>query len=233
MRGGRGQPLLIVILAWNRPESLRRLLNSLERADYGAAPASMEVRFALDATGNMTMDSEMDAVIDALRWPHGDVLVRCVRSLRLRRSCLASPLCAVCRRRTARAGLRENILGSWTGAEGRPAVMLEDDIEVSALWWHWAQAGLKRYAHLPAVVGVSLFTPDDMNEAYENGGTHEGGRWKPSCGWQSRYYRRSAAQHTASAVLFGQPCSWGAVLLPEHWRAWRTPTPTPTPTANL
>ena len=94
--------------------------------------------------------------------------------------------------------------------------MLEDDIEVSALWWHWAQAGLKRYAHLPAVVGISLFTPDDMNEAYENGGTHEGGRWKPSCGWQSRYYRRSAAQHSASAVLFGQPCSWGAVLLPEH-----------------
>ena len=138
MRGGRGQPLLIVILAWNRPESLRRLLDSLERADYGAAPASMEVRFALDATGNTTMDSEMDAVIDALRWPHGDVFVR---------------------RRTARAGLRENILGSWTGAEGRPGVMLEDDIEVSALWWHWAQAGLKRYAHLPAVVGVSLFTP--------------------------------------------------------------------------
>ena len=82
MRRGRGQPLLIVILAWNRPESLRRLLNSLERADYGAAPASMEVRFALDATGNTTMDSEMDAVIDALRWPHGDVLVRCARSLR-------------------------------------------------------------------------------------------------------------------------------------------------------
>ena len=97
MRGGRGQPLLIVILAWNRPESLRRLLNSLERADYGAAPASMEVRFALDATGNMTMDSEMDAVIDALRWPHGDVLVRCARSLR-RAAALphrVAPLCCV------------------------------------------------------------------------------------------------------------------------------------------
>ena len=79
MRGGDGQPLLIVILAWNRPESLRRLLASLERADYGAAPASMEVRFALDGTGNTTMDSEMDAVIDALHWPHGDVLVRCAR----------------------------------------------------------------------------------------------------------------------------------------------------------
>ena len=124
------------------------------------------------------------------------------------------------RRRTARAGLRENILGSWTGAEGRPGVMLEDDVEVSALWWHWAQAGLRRYAHLPAVVGVSLFTSDDMNEAYENGGTNGAGGWEPSCGWQSRYYRSSAAQHTASAVLFGQPCSWGAVLLPNHWRAF-------------
>jgi len=125
------------------------------------------------------------------------------------------------RRRTTRAGLRENILGSWTGAEGRPGVMLEDDVEVSALWWHWAQASLSRYAHLPAVVGVSLFTPDDMNEAYENGGSHgAGGRWEPSCEWQSRYYRRSAAHDTASAVLFGQPCSWGAVLLPDHWRAF-------------
>eukprot|EP00964_Phaeocystis_antarctica_P155983 scaffold125440_cov69-Phaeocystis_antarctica.AAC.3 len=94
MRGG-GQPLLIVILAWNRPESLRRLLNSLERADYGAGPASMEVRFALDSTGNTTMDSEMDAVIDALRWPHGDVLVRCAR-LRQRPSCLGSLRRACC-----------------------------------------------------------------------------------------------------------------------------------------
>ena len=97
-------------------------------------------------------------------------------------------------------------MGSWTGAEGRPGVMLEDDVEVSALWWHWAQAGISRYAHLPAVVGVSLFTPDDMNEAYENGGTNGAGGWEPSCGWQSRYYRRSAAHDTASAVLFGQPC---------------------------
>ena len=199
MGGGAGQPLLIVILAWNRPESLRRLLNSLKLADYGAAPASMEVRFALDGTGNTTMDNEMNAVIDTLRWPHGNVFVR---------------------RRTARAGLRENVLGSWTGAEGRPGVMLEDDIEVSALWWHWAQAGLSRYAHLPALVGVSLFTPDDMNEAYENGGTRGAGGWEPSCSWQSRSYRRGAAHDTASAVLFGQPCSWGAVLLPDHWRAF-------------
>ena len=67
--------------------------------------------------------------------------------------------------------------------------MLEDDVEVSALWWHWAQAGLRRYAHLPAVVGVSLFTPDDMNEAYENGGTNGAGGWEPSCGWQRKRRR--------------------------------------------
>ena len=197
----QGRPLLVVILAWNRPESLRRLLASLERADYGDAPAPIEVRFALDHTGNETLDGEMDAVIDALRWPHGDVLVR---------------------RRTAHAGLRVNILGSWTGAEGRPGVMLEDDIELSSFWWQWTQAGLARYAGLPAVVGVSLFTPDDMNEAYENGGSHgANGKWVPSCGWQSTHYRKSAPETTASAVLWGQPCSWGAVLLPEHWRRFQ------------
>ena len=120
MRGGDGQPLLIVILAWNRPESLRRLLASLERADYGAAPASMEVRFALDGTGNTTMDSEMDAVIDALHWPHGDVLVRCARrALRRRRSCPGSLRRTYCAQAPDRKGwaAREH-LGIVDGRRG-------------------------------------------------------------------------------------------------------------------
>ena len=61
-----------------------------------------------------------------------------------------------------------------------------------------------------------------MNEAHENGRSHgANGKWVPSCGWQSTHYRKSAPETTASAVLWGQPCSWGAVLLPEHWRRFQ------------
>lgn len=194
-----GRPLLIVIVAWNRPDSLRRLLRSLEQADYSAEPASMEVRFALDGAENATTDAAIDAAIDTFDWPHGDVLVR---------------------RRTRRAGLRDNVLGSWTGEEGRPAVMLEDDIEVSALWWQWAQSALERYSALPAVVGVSLYTPDDLNEAYMNGNVRGAdGAIGPACGWQQEAFEGGG--RGASAVLFAQPCSWGAVYLPAPWAAFR------------
>lgn len=207
-----GRPLLIVVIAWNRPESLRRLLRSLEQADYGAAPSSMELWFALDGAENATVDTAIDDVIDAMRWPYGDTLVR---------------------RRARRAGLRDNVLGSWTGDEGRAAVMLEDDIEVSELWWHWTQAALDQYTALPSVVGVSLFTPDDLNEAFDNGsGGSVGpdGRTTRSCHWQADHLKRggggggsdgASERAGVSAVLFGQPCSWGAVYLPEAWRSFR------------
>ena len=198
------RPLLIVVIAWNRPESLRRLLRSLETAEYGTG-AEMELRFALDGAENATVDTAIDEVIGAMHWPYGATLVR---------------------RRARRAGLRDNVLGSWTGDEGRAAVMLEDDIEVSALWWHWTQAALDRYAALPAVVGVSLFTPDDMNEPFDNGSGER-------CQWQADHLKPpsppkrgggsdgAVSRAGVSAVLFGQPCSWGAVYLPGAWRSFR------------
>ena len=113
--------------AGNRPASLQRLLRSLERADYGSGPAPMEVRFALDAAENQTMDAEIDSCVRGLQWPHGPVRVR---------------------RRHVRAGLRDNVLGAWTPTDEEspaPAVFLEDDVEVSTRWWHWVQASFHAY----------------------------------------------------------------------------------------
>ena len=131
------------------------------------------------------------------------------------------------RRRLVHVGLRENVLGAWTPADEEhvaPAIFLEDDVEVSALWWHWVQAGLREYAADPALksqlMGISLYTPDDMNEPYENGGTHVDQKWVPSCGWQG-LHAKSKRTGSASAVLFGQPCSWGALYFPWHWASFR------------
>jgi len=63
---------------------------------------------------------------------------------------------------------------------------------------------------------VSLFTPDDMNEPYDNGGKRGPNGWEPSCGWQA-LHSKSKKPGAAAAVLFSQPCSWGALYFPEHW----------------
>ena len=132
VRNRSAVPLIVVLIAWNRPASLGRLLRSLERAEYGEGPSPMELRFALDASSNTTVDQEIDALIEGVQWPHGAVRVR---------------------RRLKHAGLRKNVLGAWTpddergsSSHGRPAVFLEDDIEVSPLWWLWAQSALRAYA---------------------------------------------------------------------------------------
>ena len=189
--------LTVIIIAWNRPASLGRLLTSLESAAYPAGMPQVNVRFALDHAANGTVDAAMDATIAAFVWPHGEVRVR---------------------RRRAHAGLRDNVLGAWRPASDSdpPAVFLEDDIELSPLWWHWLQAALQRYAS-PArsgLMGVSLFTPDKLNEPYRNRDDFHHG-----CAWQA-LHARSKSEDASSALLFAQPCSWGALYLASAWRAF-------------
>jgi hypothetical protein len=136
-------PLHVVVVGFNRPHSLARLVRSLASAEY-AEGASISVRFALDFAANASVDAAIDDVVHSLAWPHGAVSIR---------------------RRRQHAGLRDNILGAWQPrAHAAPALFLEDDLEVSSLWWRWVQACLGRYASPPPpeLIGISLFTPDDM-----------------------------------------------------------------------
>lgn len=185
-------PLHVVVVGFNRPHSLARLVRSLASAEY-AEGASISVRFALDFAANASVDAAIDDVVHSLAWPHGAVSIR---------------------RRRQHAGLRDNILGAWQPrAHAAPALFLEDDLEVSSLWWRWVQACLGRYASPPPpeLIGISLFTPDDMNEPFVNAYPHG----QPACQWQASHAR---ARGGASAVLFGQPCSWGAVYFAAPWR---------------
>jgi hypothetical protein len=198
-------PLHIVVIGYARPESMARLVRSLLGAEYPPS-ANMSVAFALDGTGNSTLDGELDAVIRLLaEWPFGPVALR---------------------RRDLRAGLRDNVLGAWRPPSDTspPALLLEDDVELSPLWYHWTQACLQRYLPRerglpPGLLGVSLYTPDDMNEAYVNGYLTDPstGTRRPACAWQAAHARASSPS-SSSAVLFGQPCSWGALYFAAGWR---------------
>ena len=204
MAGWDSRALHVVIVGWNRPTSLARLVTSLRDADYGrTAPAPMSVAFALDFAGNASVDREIDAVVESLAsaWPHGEVRVR---------------------RRRSRAGLRDNVLGAWRPATGDPpALFLEDDLELSPLWWHRVQACLRQYASplSPSLLGVSLYTPDDMNEPFVNSYLRDTatGKETPACAWLAQH-ARGAVGERKPAVLFGQPCSWGALYFSDGWR---------------
>lgn len=201
-------PIHVVLVGWNRPQSLARLVTSLRNADYGSSGselAHISVAFALDYANNASIDREMSSVVSTLAaaWPHGEVRVR---------------------RRRAHTGLRDNILGAWqplADADAPPALFLEDDIELSPLWWHWVQACLRRYASSPppGLLGISLYTPDDMNEPFVNGYL-EGPMGKhtvPACEWMSQH-GRSKSPNASSAVFYAQPCSWGALYFASGWR---------------
>ena len=191
------RPLHVVVIGFNRPASLARLLHSLEQADYGGSPRSISIVLALDQPSNRTIDCEIDALAHGFRWPHGELRVR---------------------RRRKWAGLRDNVLGAWvpTSDDSPPAVFLEDDVEVSPLWWHWVQAAMLRYATPAALadglIGISLFTPDELNEPYRN----RGGR--DACGWQARHARSHPVGARLPAVRWAQPCSWGALYFAGAWR---------------
>ena len=209
--------LAVVIVGWNRPASLHRLVHSLLHAEYPRDTARMDVHFALDHTGNSSVDNAMDAVVDSLSqaWPHGAVRVE---------------------RRNRHAGLRDNILGAWQpqADSDPPALILEDDLELSSLWWHWVQACLVRYQTIRVdgqmdtasrrLLGISLHTPDDMNEQYINSYRRiPGGERVPACSWQGSHARARGARASSdmaptSAIRFGQPCSWGALYFAAGWR---------------
>ena len=194
-------PLHLVIIGWNRPHSLARLVASIRDADYGRnTRVPVTIAFALDHAENATVDGEMDAVVDALArvWPHGEVRVR---------------------RRRTRAGLRDNVLGAWRPASdtAAPAVFLEDDIELSPLWWHWVQACLRRYASPPrtGLLGISLYTPDDMNEQFTNGPYRDAsGKSLMPCDWQAQHARArrvGVGRRLWPAVLVGRALLCGGL----------------------
>lgn len=179
--------LTVVAITWRRPESLTRLLTSLRQSFYFGDHVNL--RFEVDG-GH---DNETAAIVRAGvgRWPFGEA------SHRLRQK---------------NVGLATAVLESYNpaaGADHEYAVLLEDDIEVSASFYGWLKYTLLAFRHGrqsardPRLLGVSLYTPR-LEEL-------------------ARPRRRLTHYATLGGRPFAQqlPCSWGALYFPEHWRRFR------------
>jgi len=181
----------LIVFGKDRLASLRRLLLSLLDADYTVLPrGSVDLQVEIDQS---PLQADVRAYLSRFRWPHGALSVSYSQVAR---------------------GLRGSITRAWSPASlNEFAIFLEDDIEVSRFFLHWAVPAIRHYyygAHSTlrdnTIVGVSLYSP-------KWSAVHDTPFAAPDT-------EEAQAAGTPRAYLFQQPCSWGAVYFPTHWRSF-------------
>jgi hypothetical protein len=137
--------LLIKLLAYDRPAPLLRCLRSLAAADYEGDRVALHV--LLDhrpPNSSLAASREILHAVDAFRWPHGEKRVHY---------------------RAANAGLQAQWIEAWwPGSDDEFAFVVEDDLEVSPLYYRFLKRVVMRYYYdrenySPYVFGASLQRP--------------------------------------------------------------------------
>ena len=111
----------ISIITNDRPNSLRRLLESLSDSRYFGDKLNIRINIEQDA------DYETLELVDRWNWEHGSVSVT---------------------RRVIHAGLLPAVVESWyPHSDHSYGLILEDDVEVSPLFYGWLKMNLLRYRY--------------------------------------------------------------------------------------
>ncbi|KAI8364368.1 uncharacterized protein BYT42DRAFT_506352 [Radiomyces spectabilis] len=176
----------LVVITDRRPHSLSRLLQSTGRSYYLGDKVDLMVHMEQSA------DRATRMLINSFQWRHGSKIVR---------------------HRIRKGGLMPAIIESWyPDHDDDYAVLLEDDIEVSPLFYAWAKYSVLQYRYSGdaeasrLMYGVSLYSPRNL-ELWPQG--------------RRPFHPRQALQDyypSRMPYLSQVPCSWGAVYFPEHWR---------------
>jgi hypothetical protein len=127
----KSQHPVIVIAAYNRPASIRRILRSVNDAVY---PHPVKLIISIDNNGQ---NQDVFEIASDFEWKHGQKQVIY---------------------HNARLGLRKHIIscGNLTSEYGS-AIILEDDLFVSPYFYHYAIKALEFYENEPLISGISLY----------------------------------------------------------------------------
>lgn len=190
----------IKILAFDRPESMQRLLNSLENAYY-PANSKLTLIVSIDNYDSKNVDEptissreESIRLAKKFHFSHGEYYLELVKSPR-------------------------GLVGQWTQSwdpksEGEIMVIFEDDLSVSRHWFIWLQEALKKY-----YIDSSNFDPRLFGISLQNQHTILG---------ESVF--RKYGQETPADLVAGNTSfyryqlvgTWGTVLFPRHWKEFTT-----------
>lgn len=179
----------LVVITDRRPTSLTRLLESTNTAFY-LGDDTIELVIHLEQSS----DNVTQGLAQGFQWDHGKKKVR---------------------HRIRKGGLMPAIVESWFPSDNdNYGVLLEDDIELSPLFYAWSKYNILKYRYSPEekeayqyIYGVSLYSPRNLELLPE-------GRlaFNPEPVLENNAYSKRSPYATQI------PCSWGAVYFPEHWR---------------
>ncbi|EIE88405.1 hypothetical protein G6F46_008071 [Rhizopus delemar] len=177
----------LVIITDRRPHSLSRLLQSAGKSKYLGDRVDLMIHMEQSA------DRATRMLVNSFVWKQG------VKFLR---------------HRVKKGGLMPAIVESWYPSHNDEyAVLLEDDIEVSPLFYVWSKYSILKYRYsgnkdaYRLMYGISLYAPRNL-ELVPSGRVS----FDPNSVLLPAHY----APQTPYASQI--PCSWGAVYFPEHWR---------------
>ncbi|KAJ7245153.1 hypothetical protein B0H12DRAFT_1127983 [Mycena haematopus] len=182
----------ISIITQDRPQSLERLLSSLTRGRYFGD--SVGLRMNLEQSSNF----ETIRIVGTYQWSHGTVFTH---------------------RRVVHGGLLPAVVESWyPNSNDSYGILLEDDVEVSPLFYAWIKMGILRYRYgetrnqTARLFGISLYQQKNIE-------LHPDGRkaFDPR-----KLFAKNNIPDPSTPYLSQIPCSWGAVYFPEHWREFHT-----------
>jgi glycosyltransferase involved in cell wall biosynthesis len=123
--------IAIIVIAYNRPDSIGRLLKSLDSANYSDEQPTLIL--SIDNCG----DRSVLDVAEAFDWKHGDKQVRFHEE---------------------RLGLRRHVLSCGDLSSDYDAVIvLEDDLYVSEDFYRYTRAAIGNYNGVAECAGVSLY----------------------------------------------------------------------------
>lgn len=141
-----------------------------------------------------TSDPQTLQVIQDFAWDHGSVTIH---------------------RRVLHGGLLPAVVESWyPNSDDSYGLMLEDDIELSPLFYAWSKMALLHYRYgreedkLSQLFGISLYQQKSLELRPE--GRH---RFNPRT-----TFAAAGLPRLTTPYLSQIPCSWGAIYFPEHWR---------------
>ncbi|KAG2743228.1 hypothetical protein P692DRAFT_201841865 [Suillus brevipes Sb2] len=165
--------ITISVITDHRPHSLQRLLTSLTHARYFGERVGLRIN--LEQTANV----ETLRVVQDFEWPRGDVFIH---------------------HRIIHGGLLPAVVESWyPNSNDSYGLLLEDDIEVSPLFFAWIKMTVLRYR----------LYQQKMIELRPEGRRSFDAR---------ALFATDGILNPNTPYLSQIPCSWGAVYFPEHWR---------------
>ena len=127
----RATHFVIHILTWNRPDSFKRLVSSIKQSHYGIDHVDLIIHVDGGYQNKDTKD-----VANSIKWPFGNKKVFFSND---------------------RKGLAQAWFSAWFPSDNKTfAIIFEDDIVVSPLWYQWLTCAWKKYRDRDDIAGISL-----------------------------------------------------------------------------